>query len=226
MTRAGTKWYRKAVDPDSPPAGAWVRSRPVAGPGTAESEGGGRLRRQVAWALVAATVAVAGCASAPTGHRVVSEVPQTQMPPTQVFFYPSGGQSREQQDRDRYECYLWAVKQTGFDPSQPPAARQVRVEVVPVPAPGTDTAVGAVTGAIFGAAVSHHHDTAEGAIIGAIAGAMIGAASDAARQERAERVQARYDRRDVQAGAQLERQARDYRRAMAACLEGRGYSVY
>jgi len=33
--------------------------------------------------------------------------------------YPSDGQSPEQQSTDRYECYRWAVDQTGFDPTQP-----------------------------------------------------------------------------------------------------------
>ena len=34
-----------------------------------------------------------------------------------VFVYPTHGQSAEQTSKDRYECYLWAVDQTGFDPS-------------------------------------------------------------------------------------------------------------
>ncbi len=35
---------------------------------------------------------------------------------SEVFVYPNKEQSKEQQDRDRYECYRWAVDQTGFDP--------------------------------------------------------------------------------------------------------------
>ena len=34
----------------------------------------------------------------------------------ELFVYPSEGQSDEQRDKDRYECYLWASDQTGFDP--------------------------------------------------------------------------------------------------------------
>lgn len=34
----------------------------------------------------------------------------------EIFVYPNLGQSDEQRDRDRYECYLWAVEQTSFDP--------------------------------------------------------------------------------------------------------------
>lgn len=32
---------------------------------------------------------------------------------------PQKGQSADQQRQDRYECYRWAVGQTGFDPTQP-----------------------------------------------------------------------------------------------------------
>ena len=34
----------------------------------------------------------------------------------EVFVYPARGQTTEQTSQDRYECYLWAVDQTGFDP--------------------------------------------------------------------------------------------------------------
>lgn len=37
------------------------------------------------------------------------------------YVYPSKGQSQAQQDKDRYECHQWAVKQTGFDPTKPQA---------------------------------------------------------------------------------------------------------
>lgn len=159
-------------------------------------------------------------------RSVRAEPASAQLPPTQVFFYPTSGQSPQQQDRDRYECYLWSVKQTGFDPSQPMVAKNLRVEVIPMPPPGHDTAVGAVSGALIGAAVSHPRDAGSGAVIGAVAGAVIGAASDASRQEQAARIQERYDQRDAKQVAQLERRAQDYRRAMAACLEGRGYAVH
>jgi len=34
----------------------------------------------------------------------------------EIFVYPNQGQSDEQRDRDRYECYVWASGQTGYDP--------------------------------------------------------------------------------------------------------------
>ena len=161
----------------------------------------------------------------PPPPSAVPPPPPPSPPSTEVYFYPTKGQSPQQQERDRYECYLWASKQTGFDPSAPNLAPHQRVRVVPTPPPGHDAAVGAATGALFGAAVSSHHHTGEGAVLGAITGAIIGSASDAARQEQANRVQRSYDQAAAQQAARNEAAARDYRRAMAACLEGRGYTV-
>lgn len=58
-----------------------------------------------------------------------SGIPSTHSPPAQnaagngnwtdLFAYPKGGQSLEQQTRDREECRTWAVGQTGFDPTKP-----------------------------------------------------------------------------------------------------------
>lgn len=188
-----------------------------------------RARHVVLPVLLAVGLALGGCASAPE-ERGVQRGPApaattVRLPPTRVFFYPNAGQTPEQQDRDRYECYLWATKQTGFDPGQPLYAPHVRVEVIPLPPPGHDTAVGAVTGAVLGAAISRPGDAAGGAVVGAMAGAVIGAASDASRRDEAERMEERYARVDAQRLAQIERKAADYRRAMAACLEGRGYNV-
>ncbi len=33
-----------------------------------------------------------------------------------LIVYPADGQSQEQLDKDKYECYTWAKQQTGFDP--------------------------------------------------------------------------------------------------------------
>jgi hypothetical protein len=37
---------------------------------------------------------------------------------TAQFVYPRQGQNPTQTSRDQYECYLWAVEQTGVEPSQ------------------------------------------------------------------------------------------------------------
>ena len=39
--------------------------------------------------------------------------------PTEDFYvYPKNGQTPEQQSADRFECYTWSKRQTGFDPTQ------------------------------------------------------------------------------------------------------------
>ena len=38
----------------------------------------------------------------------------------QIFIYPKQGQSEKKQADDRYQCHSWGVKQTDYDPSQPP----------------------------------------------------------------------------------------------------------
>ena len=41
----------------------------------------------------------------------------TPPPAEHAFVYPKKGQTAEQQAKDRYECHVWAVDQTGFDPT-------------------------------------------------------------------------------------------------------------
>jgi hypothetical protein len=184
----------------------------------------------IAVALIAA--GLAGCVAPPPPrpppYRQQVAPPPPPEPVTEVIAYPTQGQSEQQLDRDRYECHQWAVKQTGFDPSLPgvPPRQQVRVVRAPAgPPPGAAIAGGALTGAVLGAAVSRPRDAGAGALVGAVAGAAVGAAveqSARADEERhqevvTERQATRNNARDEQAGA--------YRRAISACLEGRGYSV-
>ena len=64
---------------------------------------------------LALAMTLAGCASQPAS----APVPAAPRPSPTVYFYPLQGQSPEQQDRDHFECYRWAHRQTGFDPSLP-----------------------------------------------------------------------------------------------------------
>jgi Glycine zipper 2TM domain len=185
-----------------------------------------------ALALGGLSLTIASCADAPARPAPARSMQTAQPPPpppppvsTEVFVYPSSGQSADRLSRDRYECYLWSVKQTGFDPSQPHLAPHQRVQVVPMPPSGTDTVAGAATGAVLGAVIASPHNAAAGAIGGAIVGGALGAASDASREAQAKQVQERYDRRNSAQSARIEEQASNYRRALTACLEGRGYTV-
>jgi uncharacterized protein YcfJ len=141
---------------------------------------------------------------------------------TRVYFYPMQGQSEAQQDRDRYDCYTWAVDQTGFDPSRHIAPRETRATVVPARSPGETVAAAAAVGAVIGAATANRGEGGQGALVGALAGTVVGAAVASTQTEDARASEARYNSRGY---GRFEREATEYRRAMSACLEGRGYSV-
>jgi hypothetical protein len=173
-------------------------------------------------ALSALTLGLAGCETAPPPRPAPPPVAYAGPPVnTTVYAYPQNGQSPDQQSRDRYECSLWAVHQTGFDPSAPSVPAQYRV-VASGPPPGTGTAIGAVAGAVIGAAISPRWDRGAGAVFGGLTGAIIGSASDA---QRAQQNQIQVSEAEQAQAAAMAQKAYNYRRALSACLEGRGYSV-
>ncbi|AZD04656.1 DUF6515 family protein [Pseudomonas chlororaphis] len=71
---------------------------------------------------------------ASTQQYVVVEPPVASPPPQagndyNVLAYPVSGQSPQQINQDRYDCYRWAVQQSGFDPAAmtyPPAPQVVQ----------------------------------------------------------------------------------------------------
>jgi len=65
----------------------------------------------------------------PPGYYSSGEV--SQVPPSggQVFIYPRQGQSQEKQVSDRTECHNWAVRQIGYDPSNPPSANMTEAQI-------------------------------------------------------------------------------------------------
>jgi hypothetical protein len=186
-----------------------------------------RLRncRRAAPALVAVSLAaalLAGCVTAPPTHPVYDPPSAAPPPVTEVYAYPLKGQSAQQQDRDHYECSTWATQQTGFDPSAPGVPPHQRVQVVSTgPPPGTNTAIGAVTGALIGAAIGQPWNAAPAALAGAVVGGAIGSTADAANAQAAHTVVVT----DQRAAAAQEQRATNYRRAIGACLDARGYSV-
>lgn len=177
------------------------------------------MNSRIAAAALAMVVFAAGCASSPPPRRLPPAEP---VAPPRVYVYPQQGQSPAQLDRDRFECHGWATRESGFDPSRHALSAAARTEVVPVRAPGESVAAGAVAGAVIGAVVAGHGDAAKGAVIGAAAGGMLGGLAASAEAQEAGRVERRYVQRE---GFRHEREAAGYRRALSACLEGRGYSV-
>ncbi len=196
----------------------WVRSRDETGrPGS----GAGRHRqsRSVTGLALVLLVACAGARGPAPVAADEAEEPAFQTE-SRVYYYPLHGQSAERENRDRYECYRWAVQKSDFDPGQPGLAPHQRVIVVPDPA--HEVVRGAVAGAAVGAIVGHPHHTGGGAAIGAAVGALAGAAEAGQIRREAQQHEEDLEARRL---AALERLASNYKRAMSACLEGRGYAV-
>jgi hypothetical protein len=158
-----------------------------------------------------------------------ADAPPAAAPPdsatSDIYIYASHGQNDRQLDRDRYECHNWAVAQSHYNPSDPHLAPHQQIQVVAAPPAGRDTIAGAISGAVTGAIIAGPHDPGGGAVIGAIAGGALGAASDHARQKEAQGINSQNNAQEQAERARLETQASNYRRAISACLEGRGYTV-
>jgi len=154
---------------------------------------------------------LSGCVVAPPRPASPPAVAQPTM-----YFYPELSQDEARQDRDRYECYRWAVGKSGVDPGMTP------VRQAPPPRAavrdGAEVVAGAATGAIVGAAVSSSRHTGEGLVLGAIFGSLLGAAAHESRVQAAEQA---YARRQAYQQVPLD----NFRRAMGACMSGRGYRI-
>jgi hypothetical protein len=132
-----------------------------------------------------------------------------------MFIYPQKNQSQEQQAKDQNECHTWAVQQAGFDPNAPiasaPSSTQGATGGEVVRGAGRGAALGAIGGAIAGNAGK-----------GAAIGAAVGGGGGLLRRGRAERQAAE---QQAQQTTITEEQRANYKRAISACLEGRGYTV-
>lgn len=132
-----------------------------------------------------------------------------------IVVFPSNDQSQQQQKKDEFDCYLWAMEQTGIDPLNLP---KVEVEVQSGPTGGAvrGAARGAAAGAAIGAIAG---DAGEGAAIGAAAGGMRGV-----RQGR--RAQAQQNQQAQAQAQQAEEDLKNqFKKAWMACMEGKGYTV-
>jgi hypothetical protein len=132
----------------------------------------------------------------------------------EMFIFPQNGQDQAQQDADRGACHVWAVNQTGFDPTLASTAppRQNEASKGGVIRGG---ARGAAGGAIIGAIAGN---AGKGAAMGAAGGGLVGGMrrSDQKKQQ---------SQNDRNWQAQQDAQRSSYQRAVTACLEGKGYTV-
>lgn len=191
-----------------------------------------RRPRAVGLCALAVAVLLGGCVVAPRHARPYPVyAPEgragtvTPVDADPLYFYPERGQPVELQDRDRYECYRWAVQQTGVDPGMTPV-RQVRTPtVLPPVRDGADVVAGAATGAVLGAAVSSPRRAGENAVIGAVLGTVIGAIAQESRAQAIEQAQARQAEANARAVANARAPLDNFRRAMGACMQARGYRV-
>lgn len=149
-----------------------------------------------------------------------------------LFIYPKTGQSEEQQSRDKYECHAWAAKETGFDPSAPPAVSTTTTTTAAAATPTREG--GAVRGAARGAAIGAiggaiAGDAGKGAAIGAGVGAAGGAIRRADARHRQQAAQEQAATQQQQASAQqtakIAKQRDRYNLARKTCLEARDYTV-
>jgi hypothetical protein len=137
--------------------------------------------------------------------------------------YPSKGQSQDQMEKDKYECYRWAKEQTGFDPMAAPTA----TTAPPRKHARHSTAGGAVRGGVGGGLLglgvgAIAGNSKKGAAIGALSGAAIGGMRSHERNREDQRAQEEWAQREANNYA---RGRSEYNRAFAACLEGKGYTV-
>jgi hypothetical protein len=181
--------------------------------------------------------AVACLAAATILCSAQAQTPPASAPPTQkslaaaldVAVFPSAGQAATQQSKDEGDCYNWAVQSTGADPfqaqqqaaqAQQQAAQQQQQTAQATQGAGAKGAVrGAAAGAVVGAVAG---DTGKGAAIGATAGVIAGRQ----RAKGAQQATAQQSSQQVQAANQASaQQTAAFKKAFAACLEGKKYTV-
>lgn len=138
-----------------------------------------------------------------------------------LMVFPAQGQSEEQMEKDKFECYNWAKKQSGFDPMQIPQA----TAPPPQQQAGRGGALrGAAGGAVAGWAGAKigGKSGSRGAKYGAAAGGVLGGARQAGQRQTDQQTQQQWEQEQA---ANYMQNRNNYNRAYGACLEGKGYTV-
>ncbi len=132
-----------------------------------------------------------------------------------LHVYPTQGQSQAQQNRDRWECHQWAIRQTGIDP-----IAMAEQELKPTSGQGESVAQGVRRGLFHGliAGAIRGGDFARTTPMGAGIGALI-----ALRRHR--KAMEKQHQEYMKAYNERASKLKTYDRAFSACLKGRGYSV-
>jgi hypothetical protein len=180
-----------------------------------------------AFALVLPSVPLAaqqpGQAAAPPAGGAPTAAPAPSAANLGLFVYPAKNQTKEQQAKDEQECYAWAGEQSKINPAAPKADSDSAAKAAKAKTDSATTGAavrGAARGAVAGAAVGAiAGDAGTGAGVGAVAGAAGGRrAKKGAEKQAAQQAK-------QQTEAQSAQQVETFKKAMGACLEGRGYTV-
>ena len=139
----------------------------------------------------------------------------------ELMIFPAKGQSEDQMEKDKFECYSWGKKQTGFDPMVIPKA------TAPPPqqqAKSGGAVRGAAGGAIAGAAIGKitGNSGSDGAKYGAAAGGLTGGMRQSGQKRSDQQAQAQWEKEQAD---NYMKNRNNYNRAYGACLEGKGYTV-
>ena len=163
--------------------------------------------------------------------------------PTEPFIYPSEGQTAQQEQKDKNDCYGWASQQTGFDPAQEleeqqaAAARarqqsQQAQQMAVQQAESTQgqgivgAAGGAAGGALIGAVAGN---AGKGAAIGSAVGLLAGwhhrRAEEIAAANQQLMTQQQIAAQSAQQLAVSQQKLANYNLAFKTCMQGRGYTL-
>jgi len=133
-----------------------------------------------------------------------------------LYVYPAKSQSKQQQKEDEFECYLWAVEQSGIDPLNLPKTEAAPVQAGPTGGAVKGAAKGAAAGAAIGAIAG---DAGKGAAIGATAGAMAG-------RRAGKQAQAQQNQQAQAEVTKTEQEMKEsFQKAFSVCIEGKGYTI-
>jgi hypothetical protein len=147
-----------------------------------------------------------------TAKMTYNQISQTM----KLYVFPAKNQSKQQQKVDEFECYKWAVEQSGIDPLNLPKVEAPPPQTGPTGGAVKGAAKGAAAGAAIGAIAG---DAGKGAAIGATAGAMAG-------HRQGKQAQAQQNQQAQSSAAASEQAMKDsFAKAFSVCIEGKGYTI-
>ena len=133
-----------------------------------------------------------------------------------LYVFPAKNQSKQQQKADEFECYKWAVEQSGIDPLNLPKVQAAPAQTGPTGGAVRGAARGAAAGVAIGAIAG---DAGEGAAIGAVAGGIAG-------RRQGKQAQAQQNQQAQADVANQEKAMKDsFIKGFSACIEGKGYTI-